>query len=89
MASERAATDRRKEVKRVLVAALVINLSMTGLKLVIGLISGSLAVIADAMHSATDALSSLMGLITNGLSDRAAWRIWQWQINPASDTGGP
>ena len=70
MASERAATDRRKEVKRVLVAALVINLSMTGLKLVIGLISGSLAVIADAMHSATDALSSLMGLITNGLSDR-------------------
>ena len=69
MASERAATDRRKEVKRVLVAALVINLSMTGLKLVIGLISGSLAVIADAMHSATDALSSLMGLITNGLSD--------------------
>ena len=69
MASERAATDRRKEVKRVLVAALMLNLSMTGLKLVIGLISGSLAVIADAMHSATDALSSLMGLITNGLSD--------------------
>ena len=69
MASERAATDRRKEVKRVLLTALMLNLSMTGLKLVIGLISGSLAVIADAMHSATDALSSLMGLITNGLSD--------------------
>ena len=31
--------------------------------------SGSLAVIADAMHSATDALSSLTGLITNSLSD--------------------
>ena len=58
MASERAATDRRKEVKRVLLTALMLNLSMTGLKLVIGLISGSLAVIADAMHSATDALSS-------------------------------
>ena len=69
MASERAATDRRKEVKRVLLTALMLNLSMTGLKLVIGLISRSLAVIADAMHSATDALSSLMGLITNGLSD--------------------
>ena len=62
-------TDRRTEVKRVLLAALVINLSMTGLKLVLGLISGSLAVVADAMHSATDALSSLMGLLTNSLSD--------------------
>ena len=69
MASDRAATDRRRDVKRVLVTALVINLTMTGLKLLIGLLSGSLAVIADAMHSATDALSSLMGLITNGLSD--------------------
>ncbi|MFM1900329.1 MAG: hypothetical protein RLZZ216_905, partial [Cyanobacteriota bacterium] len=62
-------TDRRNEVKRVLMVALVINLSMTGLKLVLGLVSGSLAVVADAMHSATDALSSLMGLLTNGLSD--------------------
>ena len=69
MASDRAATDRRRDVKRVLVTALVINLAMTGLKLAIGFLSGSLAVIADAMHSATDALSSLMGLITNGLSD--------------------
>ncbi len=69
MASDRAAIDRRRDVKRVLVTALVINLSMTGLKLLIGLFSGSLAVIADAMHSATDALSSLIGLITNGLSD--------------------
>jgi len=42
---------------------------MTLLKLVIGLMSGSLAVLADAMHSATDGLSSLLGLITNGLSD--------------------
>ena len=69
MASNRADIDRRQDVKRVLVTALVINLSLTGLKLLIGFASGSLAVIADAMHSATDALSSLMGLITNGLSD--------------------
>jgi len=32
-------------------------------------LSGSLALLADAMHSATDGLSSLLGLITNGLSD--------------------
>ena len=63
------ARDRRLEVKRVLMVALTINVAMTLLKMLVGLASGSLAVVADAMHSATDALSSLTGLITNGLSD--------------------
>ena len=63
------ARDRRHEVKRVLMVALTINVVMTLLKLVVGLARGSLAVVADAMHSATDALSSLTGLITKGLSD--------------------
>jgi len=61
--------DNRAAVKRVLLVALAVNVSMTLLKLVIGLLTGSLAVLADAMHSATDGLSSLLGLITNGLSD--------------------
>lgn len=42
---------------------------MSLLKLAVGLLSGSLALLADAMHSATDGLSSLLGLIANGLSD--------------------
>ena len=61
--------DGRRAVQRVLLVALAVNVSMTLLKLIIGLMSGSLAVLADAMHSATDGLSSLMGLFTNGLSD--------------------
>ena len=61
--------DHRREVRSVLMVALAVNISMSLLKLIVGLISGSLAVIADAMHSATDALSSLTGLITNRLSD--------------------
>ena len=61
--------DRRNSVRRVLTVALALNISMSLLKLTVGLVSGSLAVIADAMHSATDALSSLTGLITNNLSD--------------------
>jgi cation diffusion facilitator family transporter len=56
-------------VKRVLLAALAVNIAMTLLKLAVGWLSGSLAVLADAMHSATDGFSSLMGLLTNGLSD--------------------
>jgi cation diffusion facilitator family transporter len=61
--------DTRRAVQRVLLVALAVNVSMTLLKLLIGLMSGSLAVLADAMHSATDGLSSLLGLLTNGLSD--------------------
>ena len=61
--------DRRQEVRRVLAVALALNIAMTLLKLAVGVVSGSLAVIADAMRSATDALSSLTGLITNSLSD--------------------
>jgi cation diffusion facilitator family transporter len=61
--------DTRRSVQRVLLIALAVNVSMTVLKLVIGLLTGSLAVLADAMHSATDGLSSLLGLFTNGLSD--------------------
>jgi len=61
--------DRRSEVQRVLLVALGVNVGMSLLKLIIGLLSGSLALLADAMHSATDGLSSLLGLITNGLSD--------------------
>ena len=62
-------SDNRAAVKRVLLAALAVNVAMSLLKLVLGLLSGSLAVLADAMHSATDGLSSLLGLLTNGLSD--------------------
>ncbi|MEY3750467.1 MAG: hypothetical protein RLZZ631_18 [Cyanobacteriota bacterium] len=69
IASSQPAPDNRRAVQRVLLVALAVNVSMTLLKLVIGLMSGSLAVLADAMHSATDGLSSLLGLITNGLSD--------------------
>ena len=69
VSSLKARGDTRVAVQRVLLVALAVNVSVSLLKLVIGLLTGSLAVLADAMHSATDGLSSLMGLITNNLSD--------------------
>ena len=63
--------DNRQGVRRVLMVALGLNISMSLLKLLVGAMSGSLAVIADGMHSATDALSSLTGLVTNKLSIHA------------------
>ena len=59
----------QREVRHVLLIALAVNLSMGLLKLVVGLLGGSLAVVADAMHSATDAFSSLMALFSNRLAD--------------------
>lgn len=64
-----AANDNRRQVQRVLLLALAVNLLLALLKLGVGLLSGSLAVLADAMHSATDGFSSLLGLFTQGLSD--------------------
>ncbi len=61
--------DHRRAVRRVLLVALAVNLLLSLVKLGVGLLSGSLAVLADGMHSATDGLSSLMGLFTNQLSD--------------------
>ncbi|QPN66087.1 cation diffusion facilitator family transporter [Synechococcus sp. CBW1006] len=64
-----AGSDNRGQVQRVLLIALAVNVVMSLLKLAVGLFTGSLAVLADAMHSATDGLSSLLGLFTNDLSD--------------------
>ena len=60
---------RQRRVRRVLLIALAVNVAMGLLKLVVGVLAGSLAVVADAMHSATDAFSSLMALFSNGLAD--------------------
>jgi cation diffusion facilitator family transporter len=53
----------------VLLIALAVNVSMGLLKLVVGLLGGSLSVLADAMHSSTDAFSSLLALFSIRLAD--------------------
>lgn len=61
--------DRRQSVQKVLLLALTLNVLLSLVKLVVGLLSGSLAVLADAMHSATDGLSSVVALLANRLAD--------------------
>lgn len=51
------------QVRGVLQLTLGLNLLVVGIKLVVGLTSGSLAVIADAMHSLTDSANNILGLI--------------------------
>jgi cation diffusion facilitator family transporter len=63
------AADRRQPVQRVLLLALAVNVLLSLVTLAVGLLSGSLAVLADAIHSATDGFSSLVGLLANQLAD--------------------
>lgn len=56
--------SRGGQVKRVLRIVLGYNLAIFGVKLAVGLGTGSLAIVADTLHSLTDCLSSGVGLVT-------------------------
>jgi len=50
-------------VRRVLVGLLVANLAVLAAKVSVGVVSGSLAVLGDALHSSVDAIYNVLGLI--------------------------
>ena len=60
--------DNRREVKKVLIITLILNVVVTLLKAVIGWTTGSLSLQADALHSVTDSANNVLGLVTNRLS---------------------
>lgn len=61
-------TDNRKEVRKVLLITLALNLLVMGIKAVVGTWTGSLSLLADALHSVTDSANNILGLITNRLA---------------------
>jgi cation diffusion facilitator family transporter len=61
-----------KKVQRVLWQVLGANLLITIVKIVLGTISGSLAVVADGFHSMVDSSSNLIGLAAIKLAARPA-----------------
>ncbi|MGC1310507.1 MAG: cation diffusion facilitator family transporter [Phormidesmis sp.] len=58
----------RAEVRRVLSITLVLNIAVVVLKLVVGWWTGSLSLLADALHSITDSANNVLGLVTNQLA---------------------
>ncbi|MGB2925398.1 MAG: cation diffusion facilitator family transporter [Limnothrix sp.] len=60
--------DNRKEVRRVLWLTLWLNLIVMTLKGVLGLLTGSLSLQADALHSFTDGANNVLGLFANRFS---------------------
>jgi len=59
---------RRSQVRRVLFITLMLNLAVVLLKSVVGAWTGSLSLLADALHSVTDSANNVLGLITNQLA---------------------
>jgi cation diffusion facilitator family transporter len=63
-------TNRSKEIQRVLIVTMAANLLVAAAKLVVGLLTGSLAMISDGANSALDSTSNVIGLIGNALASR-------------------
>jgi cation diffusion facilitator family transporter len=61
-------TDNRPAVRRVLIITLVLNLFVMLLKAMVGYWTGSLSLMADALHSVTDSANNVLGLVTSHLS---------------------
>ena len=62
--------DRNAQVRRVLLGLLVANLVVVGAKFVIGVRSGSLGVLGDAVHSSVDAMNNVLALAVIWISAR-------------------
>ena len=60
--------DNRAAVRRVLLITLLLNLFVMALKVAVGLATGSLSLLADALHSVTDSANNVLGLFTSRLS---------------------
>lgn len=56
-------------VRRVLWITLLLNIAVSGIKAAVGLATGSLAVLADALHSLTDGANNVLGLVVSRWSN--------------------
>lgn len=60
--------DNRSEVRKVLLITLLLNVFVMALKAVVGFLTGSLSLQADALHSVTDSANNVLGLIASRFS---------------------
>jgi cation diffusion facilitator family transporter len=64
-------SDKTSGVRRVLLGLLIANVAVVVAKTAVGIISGSLAILGDALHSSVDALYNVLGLIVVRVAARA------------------
>ena len=62
--------DRTQKIVRTSIVGIVMNLILVAFKMVVGLVSGSIAVILDAVNNLSDALSSIITIVGTKLAGR-------------------
>ncbi|KAF3885462.1 MULTISPECIES: CDF family zinc efflux transporter Cdf31 [Nostocales] len=60
--------DNRGAVQKVLIITLFLNIFVMALKAVVGYLTGSLSLQADALHSVTDSANNILGLVASRFS---------------------
>jgi cation diffusion facilitator family transporter len=63
-------STRYHEIRRVLIITLIANILVAAAKLIVGLMTGTLAMVADAFHSTLDASSNVIGLASSAIAAR-------------------
>ncbi len=64
MATQRVSSESyQRSVKRVLIGILVLNLMVTAIKFLVGALTGSIAILADAFNALVDSSSNVIGLL--------------------------
>lgn len=63
-------TQTRVQVRRVLIITLVFNLLVASGKIVLGMVTGALAITADGFHSLTDSAGNIAGLVATVIANQ-------------------
>jgi len=61
-----------QQVRSVLLFTLILNISVAVSKIILGIVTGALSIIADGFHSLTDSVGNIVGLIVNSVASRPA-----------------
>jgi cation diffusion facilitator family transporter len=62
--------DKGREVLKVLIIVLLLNLSVSIVKILVGLITGMNSILSDGIHSFSDAAINIMGVVSSKIASR-------------------
>ena len=69
--AESVIVERGKVIIRTSIIGIIVNLLLAGFKMMVGIVSGSIAIVLDAVNNLSDALSSVITIIGTSLAGKA------------------
>lgn len=74
MVMAKASSDERREKRSAALTSVIAAIGLTGFKIVVGLTTGSLGILAEAAHSGLDLMAAVMTFLAVRISDKPADR---------------